>query len=84
YIEVDDLDAFNTMIEKEKVELVHPLQTHDWGQRGLRMYDPDMHIIEVSEPLTQVVARLANQGLDVASIAKKTMLPTALVEEWLK
>lgn len=84
YVEVDDLDAFVKLVEQEQVKLVHPLQTHNWGQRGLRVYDPDMHIIEIAEPLPTVVKRFAKEGLSPEQISKRTMLSEKMVQRMLK
>lgn len=84
YAEIDDLDAFVKLVEQEQVKLVHPLQTHSWGQRGLRIYDPDMHIIEIAEPLSTVVKRFFKEGLCVEQISEKTLLSVKIVQRMLK
>lgn len=48
YFEEDDMDAFIVKLHGFKdIEYVHPLFEHSWGQRVVRFYDPDKHIIEV-------------------------------------
>lgn len=84
YTEVDDLDAFVKLVEQEQVKLVHPLQTHNWGQRGLRIYDPDMHIIEIAEPLPTVVKRFSKEGLSEEQISERTMLSVKIIRRMLK
>ena len=49
YFEDDDIDAAFARIAA-KVELVHPIERQNWGQRVFRFYDPDGHVIEVGEP----------------------------------
>ena len=41
YFEAEDYDAF--LKELEGAELVHPPIEHRWGQRAVRLYDPDRH-----------------------------------------
>lgn len=85
YFETEDLDAFVHFLDTyEGIEYVHRLKEHDWGQRGIRVYDPDHHIIEVSETMPQVCKRYAKQGWDVNEISKKTMLSNKMVERMLK
>ena len=36
------------------IEYVHPVKEHGWGQRVVRFYDPDKHIIEVGENMKVV------------------------------
>lgn len=50
---------------------MHPLLEHSWGQRVLRFYDSDGHIIEVGENLASVVKRFLNSGMSVEETAKR-------------
>jgi catechol 2,3-dioxygenase-like lactoylglutathione lyase family enzyme len=67
YFETDDIDAFEQQLSG--VELVHPVTKHNWGQRVVRFYDPDGHIIEVGENMDRVVLRFINSGLSVDETA---------------
>jgi uncharacterized glyoxalase superfamily protein PhnB len=50
YFETDDIDAFLEKLNTyENIRYVHPIKMHSWGQRAVRIYDPDGHIIEVGE-----------------------------------
>ena len=69
YFETDDLDTFCDRLKAFDVNYVHPLFEHRWGQRVVRLYDPDGHIIEVAEKLDAVVARFREQGLSVEETA---------------
>lgn len=85
YIETEDLDAFVEKVNLfEGIQFVHPLQTHDWGQRGIRFYDPDMHIIEVSETMSSFCKRFYEEGLTIEEIAIRTDMPEKLVIKLLK
>ncbi|GHU66198.1 glyoxalase [Clostridia bacterium] len=55
----------------DELELVHPLVEHSWGQRVVRFYDPDGHIIEVGEKMKSVVERFQASGMSIDEIAKK-------------
>ena len=59
YFEDNDLDAFAEKLEKSPYEIryVNRLMEHDWGQRVIRLYDPDMHLIEVGESLEYVARK---------------------------
>ena len=69
YFEEDDIDKFMTKLSSFKVEYVHPLKEHSWGQRVVRFYDLDKHIIEVGENLAVVVTRFIDSGLTVEQTA---------------
>lgn len=69
YFVAEDMDAFWQRLQTADAELVHPLREHGWGQRVVRFYDPDGHIIEVGESLRAVVQRFREAGMDVQQIA---------------
>lgn len=84
YFEEDDFDAFCARLETLDAELVHPPVEHRWGQRAVRFYDPDRHIIEVGENMRSVVRRFAAAGLDTGEIAARMEVPNAYVEQALQ
>ena len=70
FFELDDMDSFMEKLEAyEGVTYVHPLIKHRWGQRAVRFYDPDGHIIEVGENMNMVVKRFIESGLSVEAAA---------------
>lgn len=69
YFEEDDIDAFVTKLSRFNISYVHRLQEHAWGQRVIRFYDLDGHIIEVGEALTVVVQRFLREGLTAEQTA---------------
>jgi hypothetical protein len=42
-----------------------------WGQRFIRFYDLDEHIIEVGENLKMVVKRFLDSGMTMEEISKR-------------
>lgn len=85
YFETNDLDDFVKLLDtRDDIVYVHGIKEHEWGQRGLRIYDPDFHIIEVSEPLDAVVKRFYDQGMSFEEISKKTMLSVKMAERLYK
>jgi catechol 2,3-dioxygenase-like lactoylglutathione lyase family enzyme len=81
YFETDDYDGFLSNIGG--LELVHPPVEHSWGQRGVRFYDPDGHIIEVGEPITAVATRFKESDMNVSQIAGRMDVKEEYVREWL-
>ena len=57
YFEEDDFDKFADKLKECDIEYIHPIIEHSWGQRVVRFYDPDKHIIEVGENLKVVCKR---------------------------
>lgn len=86
YFEEDDLDFFLERLEKyeQPVEYVNELMEHDWGQRVIRIYDPDKHVIEIGETMDYVARRFLEMGMTAEQVSVKTQLPLAQVEEILE
>jgi len=83
YFEIDELDIFIKKLKNFndfKIELVHETKEFPWGQRGIRFYDPDNHIIEVGESLESLVKRFVGEGMSEEDISQRTGLPVELVQ----
>ena len=76
YFEVEDIDLFMNKLDTcDSIRFVHPLIEHDWGQRVVRFYDPDGHIIEVGENIEMVVRRFIKSGLSTKETAIRMDVP---------
>lgn len=84
YFESDDIDAAWKELQASGVTVIQPLYEQPWGQRTLRVADPDGHIVDVGEPMPLAVKRLAGQGFDHAEISAKTMMPISGIEDILQ
>ncbi|MGN0963045.1 MAG: VOC family protein [Clostridia bacterium] len=84
YFEETDMDAFLSHLQNCGVSYVHPPLEHSWGQRAIRFYDPDRHIIEVGEDITMVVKRFAAQNMTAAQIAERMDVPEDFVRQSLE
>jgi len=80
YFEDEQPIACAQRLERAGVPFIHCVQEQAWGQRVVRFYDPDRHIIEIGEPMAQVVRRLHDEGMPAEAILKKTKLPASFVE----
>lgn len=79
YFEEDDFDEFADKLKECDVEYVHPIKEHSWGQRVVRFYDPDKHIIEVGENIEIVCKRFLNSGLTPEQVAERMDVPMKFV-----
>lgn len=76
YFEEDRIDDFAAKLAAAPgIAYVHPLLEHPWGQRVVRFYDPDGHIIEVGENMAIVVRRFLDSGLSVKETAARMDVP---------
>ena len=80
YVEEEDIDVFCAHLKTFDISYVHELFEHRWGQRVVRFYDPDKHIIEVGEKLDAVIRRFADQGLSPEQIAERMGVSTDFVQ----
>ena len=85
YYVADDFDAFlNLLKDHPEVELVHSPVEHRWGQRAVRLYDPDRHIIEVGESLDKVAKRFRDGGLNEEGVARRMDISREYAKKLLK
>lgn len=80
YFEEDDFDKFVEKLSGIKnIRYVHPVMEHRWGQRVVRFFDPDQHIIEVGENMKVVCKRFLDCGMSVEEVAKRMDVPIKFV-----
>ena len=83
YFEEDDFDKFTERLSKLEIDYLHKVYEHRWGQRVVRFYDPDKHIIEVAEDLTKVVRKFLNKGISAETVATRMDVPVDYVKSCL-
>lgn len=81
YFEVEDLETWIKKLKEKNIQFVHDKKEYEWGQNVIRIYDPDMNIVEVAESMVTVVKRYLNLGMTVEETAKKTMYPIEFIKE---
>ena len=85
YYVADDFDDFLAVLKDHpEIELVHPPVEHRWGQRAVRLYDPDRHILEVGESLAKVAKRFRDGGLNEEGVARRMDISLEYARELMK
>ncbi len=84
YFEESNMDAFLEHLKKFDISYIHEPLVHDWGQRVVRFYDVDKHIIEVAEEITMVVKRFIKSGMTEEETAIRMDVPIEYVQNCLK
>ncbi len=84
YFETDEIEKASQSLQEAGVEFIHPIREQPWGQRGMRVYDPDGHILEIGEPMETAVVRLHRQGLSIQLISERTGMPGEFIERATK
>jgi len=80
YFEEDDFDTFAEKLKMmDDMVYVHPVLEHRWGQRVVRFYDPDRHIIEVGENIKVVTRCFLDSGMKEEEVAERMDVPLEFV-----
>lgn len=85
YFEEAEFDAFIERLSGiDGLVYAHSAMESSWGQRCVRFYDPDGHIIEVGEDLKAVCRRFMDSGMSVAEVAARMDVPEKLIRSCLR
>ncbi len=84
YFEEDEFDKFADNLRNCNVQYVHPVKEHAWGQRVVRFYDPDRHIIEVGENMKAVCKRFIDSGMTPEQTAQRMDVPMEYINECMQ
>ena len=70
--EEQDFDGFlNKLKEYPEIVYLGEVIEHSWGQRVIRFYDLDEHLIEVGEDMQMVVKRFLASGMTMEEVSAK-------------
>ena len=84
YFEEDNFDKFAERLQKLDVDYVHPVKEQSWGQRVVRIYDPDKHIIEIGENIKSVCQRFLDSGMTAEQVAERMDVPVKFVNACMR
>ena len=85
YFEEENFDQFMSHLNSfDQIELVHKVKEYPWGQRVVRFYDPDSHIIEVGENMRFVVKRFLAEGMTIEETSKRSQFPIEFVKSCME
>lgn len=83
--ETDDLDSIYKTLKDNNVRFLHEINTELWGQRTIRFYDPDGHLIEVGEEMSIFLKRIyEEEGHDLEATAKRTFMPLDALKHFVE
>ena len=85
YFEEERFDEFVARLHQmADISLVHPVIEHRWGQRAIRLYDPDRHIIEIGEEIRTVCRRFLDSGMTKEQVAERMDVPLKFVNACIR
>jgi len=83
YFETEDIERDYKIILKSGAEFLHSIE-EEWGQKTMRFFDLDNHLIEIGESLETFILNMNNIGLSVDEIVKKSGVKLDVVNKILK
>ena len=84
YYETEDIEEVLKTLKNNNIWFLHEIHEESWGQRTIRFFDPDNHLIEIGESLKQFISRFYKQGLAVGQISQQTHVPVEEIEKLLQ
>lgn len=85
YFEEEHFDAFvEKLAAMGSIRYVHPVYEHRWGQRVVRIYDPDQHILEIGESMRTVCQRFLDSGMTMDEVAQRMDVPVSFVAHTMR
>lgn len=49
YFTTPELETVQSRLKEQGVEFIHEIRLHAWGEKVIRIYDPDGHILEIGD-----------------------------------
>lgn len=84
YFETNSLDETYKELKEEGIEFLHAIHEEPWGQRTIRFFDYDKHLIEIGEPMETFVMNMNKKGLSENQIAEKSGIAIEVVKQILQ
>lgn len=86
YFEEDDFDGFIAKLgQRSDIQYVgEGIKEAGWGQRSVRFYDLDGHMIEVGENMKMVVKRFLDTGMSMEETSVRMDISVADLEALLR
>ncbi|MBI9033164.1 MAG: VOC family protein [Bacteroidales bacterium] len=72
YFETEQIEENLTKLESENLEFLHGIHEEAWGQRSIRFFDHDQHLIEIGETMETFIKNMHQNGLSIKQISEKS------------
>lgn len=83
YFETELIDETFEKLKTERIEFLHKINEESWGQRTIRFFDPDKHLVEIGETMETFVSNMKKNGLSSKQIAEKSGIPKETIDHIL-
>lgn len=78
--ETENFEEIVAMLERQDINFLHRAEEESWGQKTLRLFDPENNLIEIGESIPCFVKRFYNDGMSLEEVAKRTSVPLEYVK----
>jgi len=72
YFETENLEEVFLPLKAANIQFLHEIHEENWGQRTIRFFDPDNHLIEIGESLHCFIKRMLDSGMTREQVSAKT------------
>lgn len=72
YFETENLEEVFIPLKAANIHFLHEIHEENWGQRTIRFFDPDNHLIEIGESISCFIKRMLDSGLTKEQVSAKT------------
>ncbi len=85
YFETENIEEAFQNLQANNVLFFHEIHAEIWGQRTIRFYDPDGHLIEIGEEMSVFLRRVyEEEGRDLEATAKRTFMPLEALKHFVE
>lgn len=81
FFEEEAFDELLARIEASDAACLVPPSEHEWGQRYVRVLDPDGHVVEIAEDMGAVCERFLKMGMSETEVSVRMDVPIAYVQK---
>lgn len=82
--DTEDFENDTAHILSHKPKMLHGVAEEAWGQRTIRIFDPDGNLIELGESIPCFCRRLYHEGMTAWQVSEKTGVTIEQVKEYVK
>jgi len=79
YFETDNINEIFNKLNSSGIKFLHNIHEESWGQKTIRFFDTDNHLIEIGEQLDIFVKNMSKKGLTPNQISDKSGIPVETV-----
>ncbi len=82
--ETENLDEAIASLKKHDIQYLHHEAEEMWGQKTIRIFDPENNLIEIGESIACFVKRFYAEGLTIEEVSKRTYISIEMVKQIIK